>query len=43
MSPSVFSFFFLGFILLLCVSMYVCRVTTILIINVIMGGQNDEH
>ena len=51
MSPSVFSFFLLGFILLCCVSMcvvlceYICMcvyVTTIpvLIINVIMG-QHD--
>ena len=38
MSPSVFSFFFLGFILLLCVSVCVCVCVTILIINVIMGA-----
>ena len=41
---SVFSFFFLGLILLLCESMYVCLCDyNTFIINVIMGGQHDEH
>ena len=42
LSPFLFSFFYLGFILLLCVCVCVC-VTTILIINVIMDSQYDEH